>query len=210
MNSKKTWELWSAPEIEILQREYGRLGVKGIMKLLPSRTKSAIATRARMLGVTLLPETRGYGLSKDLSENLTELEKAYLAGLFDGEGCIHIATHIKRNHSATHYSQLHLIVSNTNKQVMDYLTSKLGGNLIIRKPYKKRQRSYYMWRIYSQKAGDLLEILLPYLIIKKEEALLAIEFQSTLNYEPKKLSPETIIERDEIAEKLKQLKGRIH
>jgi len=162
-----------------------------------------------MLRLTLLPETRGYGFSKDITKNLTEPEKAYFAGLFDGEGCIHIAR-IKRNYGAFYYFQLHLIFSNTNKQVMDYLTSKFGGNLIIRKPYKKRQRSYYMWRIYSQKAKELLEIILPYLIIKKEEALLAIKFQSTLNYEPKKLSLETIIERDEIAEKVKQLKGRIH
>ena len=102
------------------------------------------------------------------------MEIAYLAGLIDGEGCIVI----KKNKSTNrlyNYS-LRLTVQMYHKDVIYAIYCRFGGNIHILK------NKIWFWDIGGLDAGDLLKELLPYLIVKKEQAELALNFLKTFEY----------------------------
>ena len=51
-----------------------------------------------------------------------------------------------------------------------------GGSICKIRSDDVRRKDCYRWYIYGNPAGAILEVLLPYLIVKKKHALLAIEF----------------------------------
>jgi len=107
---------------------------------------------------------------------------AYLAGLIDGEGSITIsATPRKREGEATprYYSRITLTICNCHPGIIDWLHKRFGGSAhwITRDPrYKPSGR--VIWGNVDTAA--ILKMVLPYLIIKKHQALLAIKFHSTM------------------------------
>jgi hypothetical protein len=110
-------------------------------------------------------------------------ELAYIAGLFDGEGCISMMG-----------PHLIIIISNTFKESLEFVDRVfgiLGGGICEMHPSKKvklvhsNYKRRYDWRIRGKNAARILELLLPYLIIKKEQAILGIELELTSNIERK-------------------------
>lgn len=110
--------------------------------------------------------------------NLTELELAYLAGFFDGEGTIGV---YRKHHNRVnkYYKCVEIQVANTNKKLMDYLHKLLPENT-----YRQRQvrGQYGKCDLYILRIGNMarqyffLKALLPYLHIKKDNCLEAMEF----------------------------------
>ena len=105
-------------------------------------------------------------------------ELAYMAGLFDGEGCIHIARiHTKKRSLAY---QLVCKVSMYNLPVLEMLKECFGGS--IRRESKDELHNKYgllhSWAIWGSSSIAFLKQLMPYLRIKETQANLAIEFQS--------------------------------
>lgn len=92
----------------------------------------------------------------------------YFAGLFDGEGCVHI--------SNQHYS-LSVIITMCHKPTIELLNSSFPGCMRMRKPKNNRTRIAWCWSVQSDKALKFLKQIEPYVITKKEEVLLAIEAQ---------------------------------
>ena len=204
---------WTPEECDLLKENYPTAAPDDIYKLFPQRNPGAVDTRASLLGLKKAPNYRGFG--EAIINSLTEAQKAYLAGFFDGEGCIHIARYSidTKRRGKSPFFQLSLILGNTDKTILEHIRSIFGaGNIQCTKGKNDKTRSYYQWRIHGRKALEFLELLKPYLILKKEEAALAIEFQSgKLNTMrgPKPLTPDIIQARTELAERLKLLKGRI-
>jgi len=60
-----------------------------------------------------------------------------------------------------------------------FIQNKLGGNLVneSKKEHHLGNRKIYKWQEYGNKAADIIEILLPFFIVKKDQAILALEFQ---------------------------------
>ena len=102
---------------------------------------------------------------------------AYFAGLFDGEGCISInkTSGGKRQYKRFGF-QLRTSVTNTNLDILYALQNSYGGKVYIRE--KKNARNYGNWITVSNQCIEPLSLWLPYLIIKKNQALIALEFQS--------------------------------
>lgn len=100
----------------------------------------------------------------------------YFAGLFDGEGCISINKIVgeKQGYKRPGF-QLRLSITNTNKEVLEEVQKKFGGKLYTRN--RKNSRTYYDWVVVSKQCIEVLESLKPYLIIKKRQAEIALEFQ---------------------------------
>lgn len=96
---------------------------------------------------------------------LTRLEKAWLAGFIDGEGCIVIKSY--------KWHQLWLLMGQKNRKILDYINKIVGCGSMNFAKHKKA------WRleIVSNEATCLLKQLLPHLKIKKLEAQIAIQFQ---------------------------------
>ncbi len=105
---------------------------------------------------------------------------AYLAGLFDGEGCI------------TQYASTNnwvVQIAMTDRDVIEYLAS-LGGSMRAEQPGGKRRR-LYRWRLLAQsETQEFLTAVLPHLRVKcgrAQEALdelLALEHRFTQDVLP--------------------------
>lgn len=93
----------------------------------------------------------------------------YLAGFFDGEGCIH-------THDGKTVRQIRIVatisVSNTNKLAV-YRWKRLFrlGGISEKQPVGNRRRAW-IWRTNDQQAAYVLKQLLPFLKVKKQEAIL--------------------------------------
>ncbi len=106
---------------------------------------------------------------------LKNVELAYIAGLIDGEGCIGIYSYPDgRGVSRLHI--LDVVITNNNPACYQFLKERFGGAVHERKYKAEFVNSNYQWRLRGIKAKDFLELIEPYLILKKQQAQLAIEF----------------------------------
>lgn len=104
--------------------------------------------------------------------NLTETQRAYIAGIIDGEGTITLT--IKQKGGTRH---LAVTVSGTESALMNYLPKIIGaGRITNKKVYKLNHSQAYTYSIYSRQAIDLLNQIYPYLLTyKAKRAKLALE-----------------------------------
>lgn len=108
-------------------------------------------------------------------KELSDTDAAYIAGFFDGEGCVFL--HKRRNNSVG----LMIDCSGTSEVTIKWLHSTTGvGSIHYRKSRSDKHKQCYCWRVAGDAAESLLLQLLPYLKIKKPQAELGIEFQSRL------------------------------
>ena len=109
---------------------------------------------------------------------------AYLAGFFDGEGSIMIVPTfwVSQKKGNRYAYRLHCSACNANPKPV-FLLSDLFGGKVYERPVGKngvnkvRFLISYSWSITSWKALSFLKVVLPYLIVKKEQAELAVVFQ---------------------------------
>ena len=154
--------------------------------------------------------------------NYKPTDIAYLAGFIDGEGSISIC---KTNSSNSIYKTpryvLEVTVTNTYKPIIDMFQELFAGSWTRRRHEKHPVwKQSYCIRWASIKAKEILELVYPHLIVKKEQAEVAIEFQSTKTknrgFFPVKagkglshrLSKEEIEKRDFYYQKMLKLNGR--
>jgi len=105
----------------------------------------------------------------------------YIAGFFDGEGCVCILKVMEKYLARvrTRYI-LRIYISNTNLPILKNIQRLLGGYISERPNPPKNHLQVYSLTLNCNKAKEFLEKVLPYLIVKKEQAVLAIEFQSKM------------------------------
>lgn len=111
--------------------------------------------------------------------NLTPTELAYIAGLFDGEGTISlIGNQGHRTKPAPNgYVSARVEISNTNRVLIDWLQVRLGGQVHTTGKYSPTCKQGYKWRAaMTQPALDILEAVLPYLVIKRAQAEIVLEY----------------------------------
>lgn len=110
-----------------------------------------------------LPTLRRYSTSRDL----TIAERAYLAGLIDGEGTIY-SSRLRSGLVRT------LSIYNTDEEVILWVHQVIGQGSVSkqakRTPSGKRTKPLYSWRAYANTARWVLRQAYPYLIIKKGKA----------------------------------------
>ena len=105
----------------------------------------------------------------------------YLAGLFDGEGSVGIRRENPGEKRKSSTYDLEITITNTNKAVLLWAVDTFQvGYITVH--HKQDDNSHisacWRWRVSCKKAAGLLKKLLPYLKIKKEVALLALEFDA--------------------------------
>jgi hypothetical protein len=98
----------------------------------------------------------------------------YIAGLFDGEGCVSV---IKRSSTGCTYHQLDVRITMTALAVLEAIKCTYGGNLqevkVAAAHYKRS------WQLYCQGVVGLnvLRRILPFAIEKQAKIDLAVRFQ---------------------------------
>lgn len=149
---------------------------------------------------------------------MTDLEAAYLAGVFDGEGSFvitSIPSTSKKSGSNRRYHLLMVSITNTSDTLMKWLES-YGATIYRtgRGGLNKLKISRASWS--NRRALPILEAILPYMIIKKEAVEVCLEFVNRLSDRTEKhpkfsggrrMPNEEIRERNELQRRLYDLNG---
>jgi hypothetical protein len=99
---------------------------------------------------------------------------AYTAGLFDGEGCVDIYKASVSKASKSPSFMLRVVITQKQGAIMNWLQYNFGGHVDL----SRRNGNYiYRWDIRSQAAKNFLIIIQPYVLIKKEQVELAIQYE---------------------------------
>ena len=141
------------------------------------------------------------------------MKTAYIAGLFDGEGWITIG--LFKTATRNRYS-LYAGINMTDPRALRDISDIFGGYFKLQKRKKETHRPLHSWIVTTQKASDFIKTVMPFLIIKKEEAALAIRFQERIDrrvtgkYRSGPLSANEITTREWYRSELRRLKHIVH
>ena len=156
-------------------------------------------------------------LSWDRKSDLTklkrpsEVELAYAAGIIDGEGSISLTWNasrlVKDGSRPSTAPMLYLQMSNTHRGVLDWFVQTFGvGTIIVAyRPKRPTHRTAYGWRVRNRGACAVLEMLLPYLIIKRPQAELGIRAHKLSRKQ--KIGEDAMAERSLLREQMLALNG---
>lgn len=115
---------------------------------------------------------------------MIETEKAWLAGIIDGEGCISIS---KRNLGKAKSGRLgfsyrlNVMVRMTHKPTIEKIVSLVGLGKCDRHERDITRKDAFVWSLWTQQAFALLKEILPYMITKRNNAINAIEYVEYVN-----------------------------
>lgn len=101
-----------------------------------------------------------------------ELTKEYIAGFFDGEGCIGLYHRKGRVNGASLRIQLTQNKSKESTTILYYLKDKYGGAISEQRTLSNNVK--YNWQLAPRGSKVFLEDIIEHLIIKKKQALLAL------------------------------------
>lgn len=100
----------------------------------------------------------------------------YLAGLFDGEGCVTIYKRPSIGKQSPNFS-LRISVTQTVRIVPEMFRHRFGGSLLVERRAHKNWKDCYDWVATSNIAARALASMLPYLIVKRKQAVVGLRFQ---------------------------------
>lgn len=107
------------------------------------------------------------------------LDIRYLAGLFDGEGCIHIAVQNRPELKMPSYS-IRAILSMTHEGIIAKVAAQFSVKYCkIKKP--EGNKPAYALQICGPKAAKFMRDMQPYLIVKAEAVEVALRLQDDVD-----------------------------
>jgi len=104
---------------------------------------------------------------------------AYMAGLMDGEGTFFIGNY---SNTRNGFFQTVLKVASTDKCMIEWIHQTFGGWM---NEYTSAQRAknyksaVFSWACGGERLTHICEIILPYLVVKTEQAAILLEMRST-------------------------------
>jgi hypothetical protein len=140
------------------------------------------------------------------------LKLAYMAGIVDCEGslCIYRVNPAKYNRYQSPNFRSVLNISNTKKELFDWIEQHFANMNHKSKKHKRsifkkngvHERYIYEWVVQGIRLVDLCTQLLPYLVLKKRQAELILQFRATYTQKGfgahTPLDPETMAIREDI------------
>lgn len=147
------------------------------------------------------------GTSSTLSLKMNKLTASYIAGLVDGEGCLDLLPFKEK------YFRSRLRIAMINKKLIYWLKNSFGGSVYTRKAFGNNRESY-CWAIENKKILEpFLREIVPYLMVKKEEAETMLKYFKTFNENSfiktdkgKQLKDDVFLKRKSYSLKIKELK----
>lgn len=158
---------WGEEEVKLLKEKYEELPWHQLLRLLPTRTRNQIKTKALKLRLHRKVGRFHRGFEP---LNLREHEKAYLAGLFDGEGSVVLHKYRERN---SYHPEITL--ANTDLAIMEEIKRMLNNagiktHLYVQQRGGKNRPVGILKILRHDDAYSFLAGLLPYLRIKYGKA----------------------------------------
>jgi hypothetical protein len=137
-----------------------------------------------------------------MGDGVTEEEKAYLAGLIDGEGTVTLVRHHRGQ-----YPQPRLAIANNSRMLLEWVKDRLGFGVIVSRSRRKESHHYsFVWQ--TQCAGPVLRTLRqvePFLILKKRHARLLLDEYKGCTPRNGKYTPEMLETKKELVEEIRRL-----
>lgn len=136
------------------------------------------------------------------------IDLSYIAGFVDGEGCITIIKTEARREQKTPEYKPYVHIANTDKKVLELIQKEIGGRLnkVTSKQHTKNNqwKQSYCLTWSNQKAFKVCKQLHKYLVTKRKDAEIVMEYYSK---QPKRLSPtskEELLRRDNLIKRLRR------
>lgn len=159
---RHSYRRWRNEEITFLRENYGLLSLEEIAKKL-GRLYSSVKSKSGRIDKIHPRKIRIFRL-----DNLCDIDVAYIAGLIDGEGSITIARDRRQFYAPR------ITITNTNPYLLKWLKLKLGSEGSF---FEKKSRGRaWEWRIQGYGVLPAIQRLNPFLVIKKAQAQIAINF----------------------------------
>ena len=134
------------------------------------RTKDAVRRQATMLGLHKLIGKNEKRKRPIAVNHITLTQRAYLAGLIDGEGTITICKN-KKAYNA------HISIANTNFDMLKWVQNLLPqGTLAVAHQPTKVNKKCWIYAITGARIAPLLRALIPFLIGKRKVAKLVLKW----------------------------------
>lgn len=103
----------------------------------------------------------------------------YIAGVIDSDGYIGLCRQkeSRRRGNVTENYKPVVVVTQAQPEAVNFIKEIFGGNTGITRQQDQKYRTLYRWGLYSNETvKNFLEIIEPYLRLKKKQARLVIEF----------------------------------
>lgn len=165
---------WTSEDLDELRRMHPDHSNQEIALKL-GRTIEAISLKAMALRLTRTREQISINRSTinvqglALAEKLTDVDAAYLAGIIDGEGCITVAF------TRGYCMNWSITIYNNSRVLMDWIAVRLNCPIHEKRKVGRQLPGFFIRINGNQKVRDLLKKILPHLVIKRDQAVLALE-----------------------------------
>ena len=123
---------------------------------------------------------------------IPDTDKAYIAGLFDGEGSVSYKQYMrKRSHNKKAYPtwQIRLEIAMTDQSLLMWLHEVLGVGSVIRRNVKgttksgRKYKTQWRWRCTFRDAYHVCKLLWPYTHVKLHKIEQVIDHYSPITFE---------------------------
>lgn len=149
-----------------------------------------------------------------VAANLAEMERkinessaqdrAYAAGLFDGEGCVAVYYRVIDRQLTTSAR-----IANTDPRPLEWMVETFGGKITWRGGVRRgKRKETYNWYLMNARALAFFTAIRPYVHIKGEQMDLAAELAGT-SARGRRISPAVHEQRIAIAAEIKALKRKV-
>jgi hypothetical protein len=112
---------------------------------------------------------------------IEETMKAYLAGCIDCDGSIGIKRstyHMRvRGDARQPVFSERVLFAQVKPEITLLLKEYFGGSYAVYKPGTPRSKPIYRWQVTDKQAVELIRTILPFLTIKRRQALVALELR---------------------------------
>jgi len=117
----------------------------------------------------------------DPIEMLSDIDRAYIAGLVDGEGCLRIGRVGGPKPSRKAYYYPIFLLGMSDEAVILWLRGKLSSGTVKLNNHTALRRNprwkpQWQVRLYGKRTQTLCKVLLPYLKVKQAQARVVLEF----------------------------------
>lgn len=158
---------WSPDDDSRLSALYANATMETLVSSLGDRSPSSIRQRAHLLGLRRVHRTGNVQEYKPIMlADIPEMERGYIAGIFDSEGCIGFYSY-KRDNSRY---RVNVTITNTSLTMIDFIQERIPGSITVKRAAAGRWRETYLWRLGETRALQFVREITPYLVAKKPQA----------------------------------------
>jgi hypothetical protein len=144
-----------------------------------------------------------------IRQDVREIDWARLAAYIDGEGCIRIdLQNPSKGNNFTSRHMLELRVYGCDLELILWCKNTFGGGNI--KPVRKKNpkphwKQEHVWYIGGLNAETVLRNCLPFFIVKRKQAMVALALRELGGKHGQKVSPELYAKREVLRQEMKVL-----